>query len=129
MMSFLEGSMARVARDRATSDARPEPELETGHEGNGEEAHYLFEAVEPFLRTGKRGVGARTSMKDEPGGTAGRNSGVLEQILDLVSEGAAILDANGGVNHANLALARMCGVSPNAWDEMPLEWHLNEESR
>jgi PAS domain-containing protein/CheY-like chemotaxis protein len=98
------------------------------------EEHFLFEANEPFLRSltrdRARPLLGRGRLEDRVvPELVERFSSPLQRILDLLPQAAAILDSHGAVLHANAVLARLCGVSPEAWGEMPLEWHLSDDSR
>jgi PAS domain-containing protein len=120
---------------RSRSDAAP-PERQPGRTLTVEagEEHFLFEAYEPFLRTvgRERMLPLAGRVRPEERGVRQmmeRVSSPLQRILDLLPQAAAILDNHGAVLYANTALAQLCGVSPDAWGEMPLEWHLSDESR
>ena len=98
------------------------------------EEHFLFEACEPFLRPVMRERDFGLSGRGRPEERVvhqliERISSPLQRILDLLPQAAAILDNHGAVLSGNGPLARLCGVSPKAWGEMPLEWHLADDSR
>ena len=122
--------MGQVKDDAAL--AAREPSRGRGVEADDD--HFLFEAYEPFLRTVTRERELPLSGRGRPEERMAqqlveRVSSPLQRIVNLLPQPAAILDNHGAVLYANSPLARLCGVSPEAWGEMPLEWHLSDESR